>query len=217
HKTSLFGAVIDSKTCQDLMDRFTTLFWTKRKWFFTHQHYYLERSNHGFFYSIQPYSMIPLSQLTKVTINSDSVCFSNIIKILYLIPNCKKLILTSLSSEGRDFSLLQCTKNFRYLSHKNTITNITIKSCKFKEVELLVSLCPRLQHLTINVLQEEFQSFIKYLLSNNGNTRYLHSLFIRSTGDIWIEKVMNIITEMKQQNDVSIKLDGYFGCYLWWE
>ncbi|CAF1276403.1 unnamed protein product [Adineta steineri] len=161
--------------------------------------------------------MIPLSQLTKVTINSDSVCFSNIIKILYLIPNCKKLILTSLSSEGRDFSLLQCTKNFRYLSHKNTITNITIKSCKFKEVELLVSLCPRLQHLTINVLQEEFQSFIKYLLSNNGNTRYLHSLFIRSTGDIWIEKVMNIITEMKQQNDVSIKLDGYFGCYLWWE
>ncbi|CAF4070708.1 unnamed protein product [Adineta steineri] len=58
HKTSLFNNIINGETCRDLMNRFATLFWTKRKWFFTHQLYYLERSNYGVFYSIQPYSLL---------------------------------------------------------------------------------------------------------------------------------------------------------------
>ncbi|CAF1233138.1 unnamed protein product [Adineta steineri] len=240
HKTSLFGNIINGETCQDLMNRFATLFWTKRKWFFTHQLYYLDSSNYGVFYSIQPYSaneitfgknlwifrdlimnisnsMISLSQITKITINSEFICFSNIIKMLCSIPNCKELMLTSLSLERIDSSSLQCTEDFQSLSHTNNITNITIKSCDFKRVQLLVNLFPRLQHLHINELQQEFQSIIKYLLNTNENTRYLHSLFIRSISKIWIKKRKNIITEIKQQNDVSVKLPGDFGCYFWWK
>jgi tRNA A22 N-methylase len=73
-----------------------------------------------------------------------------------------------------------------------------------------------LQHLTINVLQEEFQSIVKYLLMNNKHTRHLRSLYIQNTGDIWTEKLLNAISEVRQQDEVSVEADGYYKCYLWW-
>jgi hypothetical protein len=42
-------------TYHDLIDQFISSFRIMKKWFFTHQHNWLERLNSGVFYSTQPY------------------------------------------------------------------------------------------------------------------------------------------------------------------
>ncbi|UJR17676.1 hypothetical protein I4U23_004573 [Adineta vaga] len=281
HETSS----INSLHCEHLMNQFSTLFWTERKWFFTHEHNYSGRSNQGLFYSIEPYrrkdyilnnianqcnysyhsknnldavrhihiehrfaidnhsvniphanevtfgknvyisrevianlnnSIIPLSRLTKITIDSDYISLYNIINVLCLTPNCRKLTLTSLSYDERELVSIQYNENFQNLSQKNTMKDVTVKSCTFEEIQLVVNLFRQLEHLTINVSQKDFQSIVKYLLNTNENIRYLHSLYIRSTNDIWIEKLMNIIKEIRQDDEVFINIINCFDCYLWW-
>jgi len=161
--------------------------------------------------------IMPLSKLTKITINNDRIYLTDIIKMLCLTPNCNKLMLNSIVLDERNILSLQFSENFQFLSNTNNITDITVKSsCTFEQVQLLINLCPRLQHLTINVLQEEFQSIVKYLLMNNEHTRHLRSLYIQNTGDIWTEKLLNAISEVRQQDEVSVEAVGYCKCYLWW-
>ncbi|CAF3351828.1 unnamed protein product [Rotaria sp. Silwood2] len=161
--------------------------------------------------------IIPLSQLTKIIIDYDVVRTSDIIKILHGAHNCYTLILNSLLTDELDLLSLSCSKTNQFMFNRNNIRNLIVKSwCTFEQVQLLVCLCPRLQHLTVSILQDDFRSAIKYLLRNNDNTRQLFSLNIKSSGDIWIEKLMNIILEERQLNEVSVEVIGYFQCYLWW-
>jgi hypothetical protein len=137
--------------------------------------------------------------------------------MLCLTPNCNKLMLNSIVLDKRNILSLQCSENFQFLSDRNNITDITVKSsCTFEQVQLLINLCPRLQHLTIKVSQEEFQSIVKYLLMNNEHTRHLRSLYIQNKGDIWTEKLLNAISEVRQHDEVSVEAVGYCKCYLWW-
>jgi len=161
--------------------------------------------------------IMPLSKLTKIAIDNERIYLTDIIKMLCLTPNCNKLMLNSVVLDKSNILSLQCSENFQFLSDTNNITDITVKSsCTFEQVQLLINLCPRLQHLTINVLQEEFQSIVKYLLMNNEHTRHLRSLYIQNTGDIWTEKLLNAISEVRQQDEVSVEAVGYCKCYLWW-
>ena len=160
--------------------------------------------------------ILPLSQITKLNIDGGHVHFVDIITVLRFTPKCDRLTLNSLLTDGLDLGLIEFSESFQFVSERNNITKLIIKSAgSLKKVELLVNLCPRLQQLTIEVLEDNFRSVIKYLLSNNGNMRNLFSLSIRSTGDIWIEKLQNTIEE-EGRWDVSVKAIGYFQCYLWW-
>ncbi|CAF2116730.1 unnamed protein product [Rotaria magnacalcarata] len=273
----------DINLYQNLTNQFTTSFWTKRKWFFGHQHSCLGHSNHVIFYSTHSYrrnyyklrnvcnrynylrqtvynldvvrhvhigqqsrlnycsiyfpnatelaisdaafdgsacsllgNIVCLSKLTKIVIDYKITHFSETMQILNSAYNCQTLVIHFFSVDESQLSFTQTSETFRLLSSRNNIRNLTVKSlCTLQQVEFLVQLCPRLQHLDIHVSHEDFQSIIKYFLRNYEGIRNLLTLHIKSSEDIWIEKVINTIAEERQVDEISAKVIGYFQCYLW--
>ncbi len=162
--------------------------------------------------------ILPLKQLNQIIIDCNYLNFVVVVEILRFIPNCYKLKLNSIELNEEDLVSLRNDATFRLTSNIHQIRDITIKStCNMVKVKLLVKLCPRLQHLTINVLQEDFISTIKFLLSkSNNNTHQLLSLHIQSTGDIWIEKLTNLVRSLIRSDEFSVEVVGYHNCYIWW-
>ncbi|CAF1416690.1 unnamed protein product [Adineta ricciae] len=160
-------------------------------------------------------NIIPLFGITKITI-TDYICFTNVAKMLLFTPNCKYLTLPCLSfNEQASFSN-ESFDNVQEFACKNIIQCVNIQSCTLDDVQLLLKFFRRLEYLTISVTQEELQSILKCLVTGNENNRYLHSVCIRSTSDIWDEKLINIIKEVRQEDEVSINMISYCNSYLWW-
>ena len=82
--------------------------------------------------------------------------------------------------EQISFSIQQ-NEIFEIVSNSNIVTNVSIeKECTLKEIQLIVTLFPRLECLTINLNEEDLESIARFLLSkaNNNPPRYLSSLCI---------------------------------------
>jgi hypothetical protein len=162
--------------------------------------------------------VLPFEQLNKIIINCNTFHFDTLVQILYFTPNCYQLILRSLSLDEAKLALIEHDPRFRSISKINKTTDLVIKSiCSLKQLKLLTKLCPQVQHLTIEVIQKEFVSIIKYLFAkSNKYTRHLTSLHIQSTKDIYIEKLMNLLLPLKKPNEFSVEDIGYKLCYIWW-
>jgi hypothetical protein len=162
--------------------------------------------------------IIPFEQLNKIIINCNTFQFDTLVQILYFTPNCYQLILKSLSLDEVKLSSIEHDPRFRSISTINKTSDLVIESiCNFKQIKLLTKLCPQMQHLTIKVIQKEFGSIIKYLLSkSNKYTRHLTSLHIESTEDIYIEKLMNLLEPLKRSNEFAVEDIGYRFSYIWW-
>jgi len=162
--------------------------------------------------------IVPLEGLHKIMIDSNHLNFSTLVEILSSTPNCYQLILNSLSSDETHPLSILLNSTSRSIPNANKITDITIKSkCNLKQIKLLVSLCSHLQHLTISVFHKELPLIIKYLLSkSNKYTRHLASLYIQSTEDIYIEKLINLLQPLKQSDEFAVQEISYRRCHIWW-
>ena len=92
------------------------------------------------------------------------------------------------------------------------------KECTLKEIQLIVTLFPRLECLTINLNEEDLESIARFLLSkanNNPPPRYLSSLCISEQLTNLMEPLRIFIESEKLLDDFMIKaLNGKL--YLWW-
>lgn len=161
-------------------------------------------------FSITLDRIIPLKQLRKINIYCRFLSFATLTNLLYLIPNCIQLTVTSVLTG--DTSLLST------LNQKNKTTNLTVKShCTFEQVKFLTKLCSQVQHLSIVICGEELRSIIQYLLSKcNRYTSHLTSLHIQSTNDIYIEKLEDLLGSLRQSKDFFIEDLSCTCCYIWW-
>ncbi|CAF3154433.1 unnamed protein product [Rotaria sp. Silwood2] len=161
--------------------------------------------------------IILLKQLTKLVIDCNDFRFEQVIKLLRLTPNVHTLILDCQSINHTDSISIEHTDTFRFVSNTNTITNATIKSTySMKNIKLFVALCPRLQHLTIDINRMEPKPTIEFLLSrNNSNTRHLFSLCIKHRSKSQINKLKTLIKSEKILDDYLIKQIS-LELYIWW-
>jgi len=112
---------------------------------------------------------------------------------------------------------IQQSETFRLVSDTNVITNIIIKEkCTLEEIQLVVTLCPRLEHLTIRVPIDFFELTLQLLLSNtNENTLHLFSLCITDVSQSLVEILEMFIKSEELLDDYSLKfIDNKL--YLWW-
>ncbi|CAF3838607.1 unnamed protein product [Rotaria sp. Silwood1] len=158
--------------------------------------------------------IVLLEKLQKIIINCKHFSFDTVVKILCSTPNCSKLILHSLLLNEIDGVSLKDNSLFQVISNKNKMKDLTVKSmCTFEEVKLFVKLCPRVQHLSIKVSQDDFISTIKCLLSkHNNDIRDLLTLRIQTTGNIWFARILMLFKSLR----LSSKIMGDHDYFLWW-
>jgi hypothetical protein len=70
--------------------------------------------------------IIPLTQLTKLTIDYNHRPFSKVLDLLYSTPNVHTLVFKRLSLVSTDYVPLQQSEKFRLLSNQNKIKQITV-------------------------------------------------------------------------------------------
>jgi len=164
--------------------------------------------------------IIPLAQLTKLTINYGYRPFNKVIDMLYLTPNIHTLVLKCVSLVATDFLPLQRSERFQLVSSTNKIKNMTIL-CDYSlhKIKLLINLCPKLEHLAVRFTFKSYDALepiIQFLLlETNKKTCHLSSLCIFEVSMIEIEKLKTVIESEKILNNYSMKVfDRMF--FLWW-
>jgi hypothetical protein len=160
---------------------------------------------------------VPLRRLTKLILLCHRFRFEQLVELLQSTENIHTLKLHSIFFYRTDSVSIQQSEIFRIVSKTNTVTNVTISGkIKLEDIQLLTSLFPRIEYLTINLHTEVLEPILRFLLSkSSNNTGYLFSLCF---SDLWIDSTreLKIFIELEQLlYDFMIKCIGQ-KLYLWW-
>ncbi|CAF1160574.1 unnamed protein product [Rotaria sordida] len=161
--------------------------------------------------------IIPLKQLTTLIIDCDTFSFDQLIKLLHFTPNIHTLTFNSQSITESNSMLIQQSETFRLVSNTNKITNVTIKEkYSFENIKLFVTLCPRMQNLTIDIYTQHLESIIRFiLLKTKINIPHLCSIYIKNTRKSMIGILKTLIESEELLDNYLIKsIDSQL--YLWW-
>ncbi|CAF1202233.1 unnamed protein product [Rotaria sordida] len=161
--------------------------------------------------------IICLTQLTNLTINWGVFCFDQLLELLSITLNIQTLKLYSIRLYQSNPISIQQTEFFRLVYNGNKITSLTISHiCSLDKYELLVTLCPRLQYMILNISINDLESIIKLLLmKTNANTRHLFSLCLLNATTKMYQILKIMIDSEKLLDNDSIKL-AHQKLYLWW-
>ncbi|CAF3943893.1 unnamed protein product [Rotaria sordida] len=162
--------------------------------------------------------ILPLIQLTTLSIDCDGFSFDKVIELIHFTPNIHTLKVYSMNLYRIDSILpIQKSKTFRLVSNRNLIKNFTIDNrCIFEQAKLLINLCRRLEHINIDVLWQDFESILQLLLTkNNNNTCHLCSLCLKYGSKRMRKKLEKLIKSKNLLDNYSIKLIRS-KLYLWW-
>ncbi|CAF4221407.1 unnamed protein product [Rotaria sordida] len=136
--------------------------------------------------------ILPLIQLTKLSIDCDGFSFDKVIELIHFTPNIHTLKVYSMNLYKID-SILSIQKT-----------------------KLLINLCHRLEHINIDILWQDFESILQLLLTkNNNNTCHLCSLCLKYGSKRMRKKLEKLIKSKNLLDNYSIKLIRS-KLYLWW-
>ncbi|CAF1248563.1 unnamed protein product [Rotaria sordida] len=161
--------------------------------------------------------IIPLIQLTKLTIDYSHRPFSKVIDLLYSTPNVDRIVLKHLSLVATDYFPLQHSEKFRLVSKHNKIKNVTILfDYSLRNIQLLMNLCPKVRQISFGISESYLESTVQFFVSETKKTNwYLSSICIFGVDTVINEKLKSLIESEKFINDYSIKIIGRT-FYLWW-
>lgn len=161
--------------------------------------------------------IIPLKQLTKLTLHCHRLPFDRMIQLLCFTPNINTLKLNSILLYRADSFSFPETEVFRIVSNTNIVTNLTVENeCTLDKIELLTALFPRMEYLTMNLDKKDLESIARFLLSKfNYNTRYLSSLCISKRRRELVEIFKNLLETEDLLHDYMLKVIDR-KLYLWW-
>ena len=119
--------------------------------------------------------VISLTQLTQLTL-CGTLHLSDIITILLNIPNIHTLtVLPSKSSAKENFEL-EGSDTFKLVSKQNKIQNLIISPCSLEMIQLIIKLCPQLNHLTFIHSGQNIERIVRFLLMKHDPTVWHLSL-----------------------------------------
>ena len=143
--------------------------------------------------------------------------FDKLVDLLSFTPNLHTLIFESIPVQTSDCLSIDQNEDFRRVSETNMIRYVTFRNkCTLDKVELLVALCPRIQHLSIRTSTRTAEPITRFLLDkNNANTRQLCLLCFLRAGKAWSKRFTRFIESESLLTDYTLKSTGS-ELYLWW-
>jgi hypothetical protein len=162
--------------------------------------------------------MIPLKQLTTITIDNALFSFEQLIKLLSSTPNVHTLIFNRQSIDQTSSKALLQSETFRLLSETNKIIKLNIRERYDTEnIKLFIALCPRIQHLIIDVHgSNELETSVQYILSKSKtNLQDLCLLCIKGISKSTSGTLKTLIESEELLDNYLFKLIDS-DLYLWW-
>ncbi|CAF3099742.1 unnamed protein product [Rotaria socialis] len=156
--------------------------------------------------------ILPLKQLTKLTIKRANFTSEQIIDLIRLTPNLSVLKLDSLSFNG-----IQQNENFQYVSNTNKINTIEIRqSCSLENFQIILDLFRQVEYLKIGMNRKEVNQIIRFLSSKiNNKTCRLCFLCILQIPKVCLRELNALIRSEHLFKNYSIKYINR-DLYLWW-
>lgn len=116
-----------------------------------------------------------------------------------------------------DCSSVEKSDLFQLVSSRNVIQTLTIESqCRFEQIKLALHLCPRLQHLNMNIHWRDFRTIFELLFhEKQKNSRHLFSICLHDASRQVIDELSDLNQSKRLFDDYSIKLIGR-KLYIWW-
>ena len=154
--------------------------------------------------------VIPLKQLTQLTVEYHHFPFERLLKLLHLAPNLHNLKLHSILFKPIDFVYVNQYTEFQSISNMNTVTNLAVsRKMTLQEIQRLTILFPRLESLTINLHQHAVEPILQFLFSKfDKKNRNLSSLCILETESFPFQSERTL--HHCSRKGIASKL------YLWW-
>ncbi|CAF0874418.1 unnamed protein product [Rotaria sordida] len=161
--------------------------------------------------------MIPLVQLTKLTIESYDFPFEEVIKLLRFTPNLYSLKLNLLAMTKTNSQLIKQNENFQYVTKTNKIKYLDLREyCTLNQIQLIVKLFPQLEYFKTRMNRKEIEPITKYLLLKTKNKiQHLFLLCISETPKICLKELNILIKSENLLKDYFIKFINR-DLYLWW-
>lgn len=157
--------------------------------------------------------IIPLKQLTTLVIDSKDLCFEQLIKLLNSASNIHTLTLNCQSITKENSKSIQESEIFRLVSNTNIIRNVIVtEKYSSENIKLLVALCPRMQHFTIDAQTQYLESTVEFVLKSNN--QYLCLLCMKNTIKSIVGTLKSLIESEELLDNYLIKLIGY-DLYIW--
>ena len=161
--------------------------------------------------------IIPLRQLTRLTLQCRHLFFEKLIELLDYTPHLHTLELYSICIRSKVSTSMQTNDLFQRVSSMNIVTNLTIeKEITLEKLQRLIDLFPRLESLTMNFDERALESIIVFLLPKaNKNTCHLSVLCILKRAKTFKEKLHNLIQSENFMENYNLKQISRKVC-LWW-
>lgn len=160
--------------------------------------------------------IIPLNQISTISLKCTHVPFVNLIELLLYMPNVCTLKFETMPLYGNSTDFIRDKAVFRLVANQNKITTVVFKQrCTLEKIRLLVDLCPRIENLSIKLHARDLQSISQFLLENNNmNSGHLYSLCILSANAIWKERLAELIQSKTLIHNYMIEYISS-NLYLW--
>jgi hypothetical protein len=175
----------------------------------------LHISQHSFAASLTRF--MPLEQLKTLLIECKHLSFVKLVKLLALLPNVETLRFQSMPFYRDSRISIEQSESFRLVSKGNLITSVTVKDrCTLEKVEVLLALCPRVQHLEITSLMEDMDVLLQFLLNPASlSTSHLISLRFLRASRCYVRHLYQLMAFGKFHRDCMVKhIESTI--YLWW-
>jgi hypothetical protein len=125
---------------------------------------YLKTSNHSVSNNLN--RILPLKQLTKLTIKDNHFPFEQLIEFLRLTPNLHTGEYHSRLFNQVDFKLIEQNETFQYVSTRNNVKKLEIyqEQCTLEKFQILINFFPKLEYLRIGMSKNEIKQFVDLFL-----------------------------------------------------
>ncbi|CAF1463797.1 unnamed protein product [Adineta ricciae] len=160
--------------------------------------------------------IVPLKELTKVTLDIPSMRLRSIVELIRLTPNVHTMTFTFRTMLSEDFNAIEQSELFRYVINRNQIRKMIFKVYYTKRlIQTMMNLCPNLQNLAFSVSKKSLVPTFQYLLTKTMHDRL--SLCVFGLNATWIEELQTLIKSQELTKNYLIKTISDKLYFKWWD